>query len=165
MALDLRDACADSMRLHIRDGKFRKARWVPLSESTWDVLRDYIDLRCEMFPTTDRSALFVNVQGDRLRHSSVYVGFRNVLAGARMPGTGTNRPRIHDFRHTFAVRRVLLWYAQGLDVNALLPSLATYMGHVGIDATQVHLNGAARLLGPVGERFHEHFVQHVDGRA
>ena len=165
MALDLRDACADSMRLHIRNGKFRKARWVPLSESTGDVLRNYINLRCGMFPPTDRSALFVNVRGDRLRHSSVYVAFHDVLAAARIPKTATNGPRIHDFRHTFAVRRVLLWYAQDLDVNALLPSLATYMGHVGITSTQVYLNGAAALLGPVGERFHDHFAKNIHGRA
>jgi len=87
-----------------------------------------------------------------------------VLAAARIPKTGADGPRIHDFRHTFAVRRVLQWYRQGRDVNALLPVLATYMGHVDIASTQVYLDAAAQLLGPVNERFHNHFQQHITGR-
>jgi site-specific recombinase XerD len=49
-------------------------------------------------------------------------------------------------------------------VNALLPALATYMGHVDIASTQVYLNAAGELLGPVNERFHNHFQQHIARR-
>jgi len=164
MALDLEDVCADSMRLDIRNGKFRKERWVPLSKSTWRVLRDYIRVRCRLFAPMVQSPLFVNLRGGRLKHCSVYVAFRSVLAAARIPKVGTDGPRVHDFRHTFAVRRVLQWYRQGLNVNALLPALATYMGHVDIASTQVYLNAAGELLGPVNERFHDHFRQHIARR-
>ena len=162
MALDLPDVCTDSMRLHIRNGKFRKERWVPLSKSTWRVLLDYIQLRCGLFaPTADDAVLFVNTRGDRLKHCSVNVAFRHVLAAARIPKIGAGGPRVHDLRHTFAVRCVLRWYRQGKDVNAMLPALATYMGHVDIGSTQVYLNAAGELFGPVNERFHNHFQQHV----
>jgi len=164
MALDLEDACADSMRLLIRNGKFRKERWVPLSKSTWGVLQDYIRVRCRLFAPMAHSPLFVNVRGSRLRHCSVYVAFHGVLAAAQIPEVGADGPRVHDFRHTFAVRRVLRWYQQGRDVNALLPALATYMGHVDIASTQVYLNVAGELLGPVNERFHNHFQQHIARR-
>lgn len=164
MAFDLENVCADSMRLHIRNSKFRKERWVPLSRSTWRVLQDYIRLRCRLFAPMVRSPLFVNTKGDRLRHCAVYAAFRAVLAAARIRSTGADGPRIHDFRHTFAVRRVLRWYQQGLDVNTLLPALATYMGHVDIASTQVYLQAAGELLGPVNERFHNHFRQHIARR-
>jgi integrase len=165
MALDLTDVCTDSMRLHIRNGKFRKERWVPLSKSTWRVLRDYIRVRCRLFaPTADNAALFVNTRGVRLKHCSVRVAFCQVLDAVHIPKIGTDGPRVHDLRHTFAVRCVLRWYRQGLDVNAMLPALATYMGHVDIGSTQVYLDAAGELLGPVNERFHNHFQQHIARR-
>ena len=70
-------------------------------------------------------------------------------------------PRIHDLRHTFAVHRLLAWYRDGQDINARLPWLATYLGHVDIQSTQVYLHATAELLGQVDQRFHRHYLQHV----
>jgi site-specific recombinase XerD len=70
-------------------------------------------------------------------------------------------PRIHDLRHTFAVHRLLAWYRDGADVNARLPWLATYMGHVDIASTHVYLHPTAELLEEVGRRFRSHYLQQV----
>lgn len=70
-------------------------------------------------------------------------------------------PRIHDLRHTFAVHRLLAWYRDGADVNARLPWLATYMGHVDIASTHVYLHPTAELLEAVGRRFRSHYLQQV----
>jgi site-specific recombinase XerD len=64
-------------------------------------------------------------------------------------------------RHTFAVHRLLAWYQDGEDVNARLPALATYMGHVKINSTQIYLQATAELLGEVDRRFHDHYLHHV----
>ena len=71
------------------------------------------------------------------------------------------RPRLHDLRHAFAVNRLLDWYRDGQDINARLPALATYLGHVNIRSTQVYLRPTAELLGQVDERFHNHFLHQV----
>jgi site-specific recombinase XerD len=73
-------------------------------------------------------------------------------------------PRIHDLRHTFAVHRLHTWYRDGQDVNARLPWLATYLGHVDIQSTQVYLRATAELLEQVDQRFHRHYLQHVKPR-
>ncbi len=70
-------------------------------------------------------------------------------------------PRIHDLRHSFAVHRLLAWYRDGEDVNARLPALATYMGHVDISSTQVYLQPTAELLGEVDRRFHNHYLNYL----
>ncbi|MFC1854042.1 hypothetical protein ACFL27_27990 [candidate division CSSED10-310 bacterium] len=78
------------------------------------------------------------------------------------PGNNCVGPRIHDLRHTFAVHRLLAWYHDGHDVNARLPALATYMGHVDISSTQVYLRPTAELLGEVHRRFHSHYREKVE---
>lgn len=85
----------------------------------------------------------------------------DVLHACGIPWDRQAGPRIHDWRHTFAVHRLLAWYRDGEDVNARLPALATYMGHVDISSTQVYLQPTAELLGEVDRRFHDHFLNHV----
>jgi integrase len=85
----------------------------------------------------------------------------DVLHACGIPWNRQSGPRLHDWRHSFAVHRLLAWYRDGEDVNARLPALATYMGHVDISSTQVYLQPTAELLGEVDHRFHDHFLSHV----
>jgi site-specific recombinase XerD len=59
------------------------------------------------------------------------------------------------------VHRLLAWYRDGQDVNARLPALATYLGHVNIGSTQVYLRPTAELLGEVNQRVHHHYLQNI----
>jgi integrase len=68
---------------------------------------------------------------------------------------------VHDLRHSFACRRLLTWYREGKDVNALLPALATHLGHVRVTSTQVYLRATAELLEEANKRFRENFRQNV----
>ena len=76
-------------------------------------------------------------------------------------GKGDPGPRIHDLRHSYACHRLVAAYRQGGDVNALLPALATYLGHVCITYTQVYLRATAELLEMANQRFHNNFLQNV----
>ena len=76
-------------------------------------------------------------------------------------GKGSPGPRIHDLRHAFACQRLLEWYRQGRDVNALLPALATYMGHTCISYTQTYLHATPELMQVATERFHHNFRNNV----
>jgi site-specific recombinase XerD len=117
-----------------------------------------------MRPCEPDSPLLLNQRGRRLRHPSVYQAFRRLLSQCAIPYHRDTGPRIHDLRHTFAVHRLLAWYRDGQDVNARLPWLATYLGHVDIQSTQVYLRATAELLEQVDQRFHRHYLEHVQPR-
>jgi len=161
LALNLEDFHTVEERLFIARGKFRKARWVPLSVSTCRALQSYLDRRHHCKPRAADSPLFLNLHARRLHHSTVNQTFRRLLVQCHIPQGERFAPRIHDLRHTFAVHRLLAWYRDGEDVNTRLPWLATYMGHVNIHSTQVYLQATAELTERVAARFHEFFLQQI----
>jgi len=162
MALNLQDVQPSGKRLYVADGKFRKARWVALSESTTRALEQYIDKRIKIAPHWPDSPLLLNERRRRLCHPTVNMTFRNLLQKCGIAHHKRTGPRIHDLRHAFAVHRLLAWYRQGQDVNARLPALATYMGHVDISSTRVYLQPTAELLQQVNQRFRNHYLKNID---
>jgi site-specific recombinase XerD len=162
MALNLQDVQPSTQWLYIAEGKFRKARWVALSNSTGRALAYYIDRRFKSTPHWPDSPLFLNNRRRRLCHPTVNQTFRGLLQKCDIPHNKRTGPRIHDLRHTFAVHRLLAWYRQGVDVNARLPALATYMGHVDISSTHVYLKPTAELLEQVHQRFRNYYLNNID---
>ncbi len=163
LALNLKDFYSAEGRLYIAQSKFHKARWVPLSACTCQAVQQYVGRRLQMTPRSLDSPLFLNQRCRRLHYGTVNETFHRLLCQCAIPHKRTG-PRIHDMRHTFAVQRLLAWYRDGHDVNARLPWLATYMGHVDIGSTQVYLHPTAELLEQVSNRFHSHYLQHVKSR-
>ena len=162
MALNLEDVQPSTQWLYIAEGKFRKARWVALSNSTGRALQHYIDTRIKSAPHSPDSPLLLNERRRRLCHPTVNQTFRGLLQKCDIPHNKRTGPRIHDLRHTFAVHRLLAWYRQGYDVNARLPALATYMGHVDISSTHIYLQPTAELLEQVNQRFHNYYLHNID---
>ena len=160
-ALTLEDFNRMDKRLYIADGKFHKARFVPLHASTAHALAQYVDKRQHIKPRPKDAPLFINQHARKLHYSTVYSIFRKLLEQCGFPFQKYTGPRIHSFRHSFAVHRLLKWYKDGQDVNTRLPALATYMGHVNITSTQVYLRPTAELLEQVNGRFRNHFLRHV----
>jgi len=160
-ALDVEHFFPADQRLYIAEGKFRKSRWIVLSKSTSNALACYLGRRMDRAPNAPDSPLLLNERRQRLCHPTVHKGFMDVLHACAIPWNRELGPRIHDLRHTFAVHRLLAWYRDGEDVNARLPALATYMGHVNISSTQVYLRPTAELLAEVNRRFHKHFLKYV----
>jgi len=80
-------------------------------------------------------------------------------AGVR-PATGSRRighgPRLQDFRHCFATRKLMEWYRAGLDVGRELPKLATYLGHVDVAHTYWYLEAVPELLQLAADRLGAH---------
>jgi len=159
--LNLEDFKPNQRRLFVREGKFRKARWVWLSKSTCQALEAYLERRVPHLPDDPEAPFFINLWKRRLKRTTIAGTFRPLLEACGIPHTRETGPRIHDLRHTFAVHRLLQWYREGQDVNARLPSLATHLGHVGIQSTQVYLQATAELIEQVDQRFHAHFKKHV----
>jgi site-specific recombinase XerD len=160
-ALNIEHFLPEEQRLYVAEGKFRKSRWLVLSRSTSCALEQYLDRRMGKEPNAPDTPLFLNERRHRLCHAPVYKTYRGILVKCGIMHDSRKGPRIHDLRHTFAVHRLLAWYRDGADVNARLPALATYMGHVNISSTQVYLQPTAELLGEVDHRFHDHFLKHL----
>ena len=160
-ALNLEHFHSQEQMLYIAEGKFRKARWVPLSDTSCQALQQYMRKRLQMSPRSPDSALFINQRSCQLHHCTVNQTFRHLLRQCGIHHSKNTGPRIHDLSHTFAVHRLLAWYRDGQDVNARLPWLATYMGHVDIHSTQVYLRATPELIEQVDQRFHNHYLYHV----
>lgn len=154
LALNIEDFHPDTLRLYIRTGKFHKARWVPLSRSTGKVLSEYVAFRQRITAKEcSPSPLFINQCRTRLGDEVVRGTLNKLLQQCGIQKSKKHGPRIHDLRHTFAVHRLLEWYQDGEDINARLPALATYMGHVNISSTQVYLQATPELYEYASNRF------------
>jgi len=161
LALNLGDFHPAQPRLFIAAGKFHKARWIPLAPSVCQALERYVEHRLAVVPQGPQAPLFVNLRGHRLHYCSIHRDFHRLLARCGIARGEHARARLLDFRHTFAITRLLAWYREGCDVNARLPALATYLGHVDITSTQCYLHPTAELLAQVDQRFHTHYLDHV----
>lgn len=150
LALDIGDVDIRDRFLTVRAGKFGKSRVLPLHESTVAALCSYMHHSLRHAPASAAAPLFISQRRRRLRQSSFLHTFAQAWEIASISGP---RPRIHDLRHAFAVHRVAAWYAAGQDVNAWLPVLSTYLGHVSVENTRVYLVANGALLQAARSRF------------
>ena len=98
---------------------------------------------------------FSTLSGTRLAHRTVHKTYRELLGKARIGTPNGDLPRIHDLRHTFAVRRLLDWYRRGIDVNDRLAALSTYLGHVDVSSTLIYLRPTEATLKEAAKRFQQ----------
>jgi integrase/recombinase XerD len=138
--------------LVIRETKFHKSRIVPLHATVGGMLRRYSDERRRLDYHALSDAFFVSEQGRHLNHNTLWRWFTRLTRKLGMcPSSG--RPGLHCMRHSFAVRRMLAWYREGSDVQALLPTLSIYLGHVRPQESYWYLTATPELLGAAAERF------------
>lgn len=167
--LDLADVHLEAGEIAIRETKFFKSRTLPLAGSVVDALREYLGARRSAgAPQEGSSGLFWHRQGSgRYSRVQTYKLLVRVLRRAGLkPEPGRVGPRIHDLRHSMVVNRMLTWYRQGVNPQARLPYLATYLGHKDINSTLVYLTVTQELLQQASERFRafaEHGLHFVEG--
>lgn len=139
--------------LTVRDSKFGKSRELPVHATTTDALAAYAKRRTKWFPVPTTPAFFVSAAGTRMLYCNFHLGFQELVRRAGIePRSRSCRPRPHDLRHAFAVRTLTGWYRDGADVEANLPKLSTYMGHVLPAHTYWYLSAAPELLGLAAAR-------------
>lgn len=142
--------------LLIREAKFHKSRLLPLSADGVRELDGYLDAhRTRQLPVSaERPLLWNRSKGGRGYTGGGFgQGMRALLCATGIRTAAGRPPRVHDFRHAFAVHALLRWYRAGGDVQAKLPWLATYMGHVSIVSTQYYLCFIDELAGVASDRF------------
>lgn len=139
--------------LVVRFGKFRRARQIPLHETTVRALRSYARVRDQGVRCARAPAFFLASTGARLIYKNVHECFLKLARSAGLERRSPNcRPRIHDLRHSFAVHTLVGWYRDGLNVESLLPRLSTYLGHVDPASTYWYLSASPELMSLAAQR-------------
>jgi integrase/recombinase XerD len=151
--LDRADVDLDDGVITVVAGKFGRWREVPLQPGTVEALSSYARRRDALCPEPKAPSFFVSNTGTRLIPACVRQRFGQLVrtAGLR-PRSPRCRPRIHDFRHGFAVATLLDWYRAGVDVQARLPLLSAFLGHVDPASTYWYLEATPELLALAAAR-------------
>jgi len=133
--------------LTVRGSKFGKSRLVPLHPSTQAVLQDYAKRRDQFLAGRPVSYFLMTGQGKRLQKQCLGKIFRALSRqiGIRKPGVRYG-PRLHDFRHRFAIETLLRWYRNGEQVTRRMPVLSTYLGHGNVSDTYWYLGSTPELI-------------------
>lgn len=139
--------------LRIRQTKFGKDRFVPLHPSTTRALARYARRRNNFCSVPAYPHFFLSDQGKPLTDCMVRWTFVKLSRQIRIRGpAASSGPRLHDLRHRFAVRTLLIWYRSGVDVEARMPVLSTYLGHAHVTDTYWYLSAAPELMALTAAR-------------
>ena len=160
-ALALLDADVDLnfATLTIRRTKFAKSRQLPLHMTTVAALERYRRQRARHVRTTRRRPRSSSARADggwvcRWTSGRSTASSTSCVDQLGWVNRGAHqRPRIHDLRHSFAVRRLMLWHAQGTDIDQAMLALSTYLGHAKISNTYWYLTGVPELMALAGDKF------------
>jgi len=162
-ALQLRRVDVDirAATLTIVQTKFKKSRLLPLHPSTVQALEEYLRVRDRRVGRDGELPFFVSCRGTWLPSRTVHDVFARLRTALGWVARGGHpHPRIHDLRHTFAVRRVQLWHQNDVSFEHGGLLLSTYLGHAKISDTYWYLTGVPELIEVVGAKF-ERFA--IDG--
>jgi integrase/recombinase XerD len=156
LQLDDNDVDLEAGVITVRRGKNGRARFVPITASVVDRLRTYRQERVRLLGAS-AGAFFRSDDGRRLSEGNARYNFAVVSQeiGLREPQRFSRRgrgPRIHDLRHTFAVRTIMAWYRKGLDADREMSKLSTYLGHARPEDTYWYIEAVPELLRLASDR-------------
>ncbi|HEV3295235.1 MAG TPA: tyrosine-type recombinase/integrase, partial [Streptosporangiaceae bacterium] len=156
--LDRDQVDLDAGVLTIADAKFGKSRQLFLHPTAVTALRGYQRCRDRWCPAPAAPSFFVSTRGTRLSTHTITHAFAGLLddAGIAAP-PGRRRPRLHDLRHSFTIASLLDFYRDGRDVQARLPLLSTWLGHVDPKSTYWYLQAVPELLALAAGRLEQAF--------
>lgn len=156
--LDRKDVDWTNGMIVVHASKFGRSRQVPLHATTQEALHAYARRRDQLCSRPSSPSFFVSARAARLYYRSVCSTFRRTVgdAGIERPA-GLRQPRLHDLRHTFIVRTLLNWYRDDVDVEAVMPRLSAYVGHVKPAGTYWYLEAAPELLALAAQRLERTF--------
>ena len=129
----------------VRNGKFARARLVPLHPTATEALRAYAARRDRLRPAPKSDRFFLSTVGTALTYTGVHKTFIQVSTATGLRTT-PGRPRIHDLRHSLVVNTLIGWQRDGVDVGSRLAVLSTYLGHVNPAGTYWYLTAVPELM-------------------
>ncbi len=158
IALDRDDVDLDDGVITIREqvAKLERARLVPLHATTVQALERYAGTRVRLCPRPRSSAFLLSATGTALDRSAVSKTLRTITTALGLR-TETTRPRAHDLRHSFAVSTLIGWQRSGVQIDARVAALSTYLGHVSPAETYWYLTATPELMGLAAHRLDARF--------
>jgi integrase/recombinase XerD len=158
--LDRDDVCLSTGIVRVIGSKFNKSREVPPHPTAVEALGRYVEDRDRLCPQPRSRSFFLSTAGTTLSYSTVRSTFQRLSQRAGLlPRAGRCRPRIHDLRHSLACTVLIDWYRSGVDVQARLPLLSSFMGHVKPESTYWYLSASPELLGLASRRLEDTFEE------
>lgn len=152
--LEPRDVDLDNGILTVRESKFRKSRLVPLHPTATRALTRYAADRDACRDAPRSGCFFRTDRAPALKRAAVQKTFSRLRDRLGWTAQGrARRPRIHDIRHTFAVRRLLRWYEEDADIDRKILALATYLGHAKVTDTYWYVSAVPELMAIASQRF------------
>lgn len=157
-ALSLRnvDVKLEERYIHIKKTKNGCERIVPMNESLYQVLHQYLSYRDKMplKNITDSNALFfIKPDGSPCLYQAVYKWFHKILKRCGIPYAGNQQgPRVHDLRHTMAVHALEQMIHNNMDLYVSLPILSTCLGHKSVQATERYVRLTKEIFPELAEQ-------------
>ena len=149
------DIDMEQSTLRIEGTKFYKSRLVPFGQEIHRCLMEYMVERKKIFaPIRRDDPLFIASRRRPIGDTTLNSVFHLLLPSLKLPSSSL--PRLYDFRHTFAVHRLLRWYREESDVQSKLAFLSAFLGHTTIRATEVYLTITLDLLKEANNRFYSY---------
>lgn len=140
--------------IKIYNAKNDKDRIIPINAELNSLIINYIS---EFHIYSDKSTYLFTNKGDKpYSRFSIYYQFRNFLQKSEIKHSGDG-PRIHDFRHTFAVHCLKKWSFENKDLMVYLPILKTYLGHETFKETAYYLKLTADIFPNITEKVEKHY--------
>jgi integrase/recombinase XerD len=164
LRLTLGDYNRRDATLLIRETKFYKSRLLALNGDIAEEVERYLHARAQRgLPVSSDTAFIGNALKDGRAYWGTSLGrcLEPMLRRCAILTPKGRLPRIHDFRHSFALNALLRWYKEGADLEAKLPLLATYMGHASIVSTHYYLQWIEPLRTAASRRFALHYGELV----
>jgi len=155
VALDRQDVDMTKGMINIRHSKFGKSRLIPIHLTVQCKLKAYETLKNTIIASPETTSFFISETGKRLTKGIAEYTFAKLSRQIGLRGQlDSHGPRLHDFRHTFAVKTLLRWYQAGDQVEQRIPYLATYLGHRHVNDTYWYLSAVPELMQLVADRLH-----------
>lgn len=142
--------------LTIGAAKFGRSRLVPLHPSVTDALQSYAALRDRLCPAATSDRFFVANVGAPVTYGGVRHIFVELTSSLGLRTT-TTRPRMHDLRHSFAVRTLINWHRAGVDIDGRMVELSNYLGHVNPAGTYWYLTAVPELMELAAARLQDRY--------
>ena len=162
LKLQIADVDLDGATITVRQSKFKKSRCLPLHASVVHALSEYRKVRDEYADSGANATFFVSRSGGTLPVRTVENVFSRMRPQLRWQARGDHaNPRIHDLRHTVAVRRLQRWHEEGVSIEHAMLWLSTYLGHAKITDTYWYLTGVPELMDIIGAKFERFALQGV----
>ena len=159
--MDREDVNLKTGRIFVRESKYNKERVIYAPDELLSLTRDYLGKIAAVFPGS--AALFVDRKGGRLSKDAHQYLFEHCRDGSGIKESGTKRPNMYSFRHSFATHRIYQWHKDGKDISSLLPGLSAYMGHTRYQHTLYYLHFLPELFSDMAGFDLEQFSEIIPG--